>query len=196
MRIYTRTGDGGETGLLGGIRVPKDHLRVAAYGEIDELNAQIGLLRAAINEPTVRGTLETIQNFLFEAGAELAAPPETPSRLGAIYDGDVTFLEGAIDQIEAALPQRNQFILPGGTEAAGRAHLARCVCRRAERAAVHLLRAEPIETHVLAFLNRLSDYLFVLARWANLNDGVADLIWRGRGKPPAEMNMGGPTPGS
>lgn len=181
MRIYTRTGDGGETGLLGGHRVSKDHIRVAAYGEIDELNAQIGLLEVEIGDRAVRSTLDQVQTLLFEAGAELAASPETPSTFGKIRSDDVKGLEAAIDRVEEKLPDLSEFILPGGSEGAGRAHLARCICRRAERAVVALLRAEPVETEVLAFLNRLSDYLFVLARWANREAGVADTAWKGRG---------------
>jgi cob(I)alamin adenosyltransferase len=163
---------------------------VATYGEIDELNAQIGLLSSSIQDPAIRSTLEKVQILLFEAGAELATSPDSSLRSRTIRSEDVTELEGAIDRIEEALPRLSAFILPGGSEAAGRAHLARCVCRRAERAVVGLLRAEPSETDVLAFLNRLSDYLFVVARWANREAGIADTTWKKRES--SETKSGGP----
>ncbi len=177
MKIYTRTGDGGETGLLGPLRVSKDHVRVSAYGEIDEVNAWIGSLRRLIQDPSVGSMLESIQSLLFEAGAELARPAEvgpTPKPLG---DADVASLEAGIDLLEAGLPPLENFILPGGSEAACAAHLARCVCRRAERSVVRLLRSEPMDTAVLRYLNRLSDFLFVLARWANREAGLPDVLW-------------------
>ncbi len=177
MRIYTRTGDGGETGLLGPVRVPKDHIRIAAYGDVDELNAQIGLLRLAVGDPYVLSLLDGIQNLLFEAGAELARPPGGAGAVARLRDEDVAALEGAIDRLEEGLPALANFVLPGGSEAAARAHVARCVCRRAERAVVHLLRAEPAETSVVRYLNRLSDLLFVLARWANHEAGLPDVLW-------------------
>jgi cob(I)alamin adenosyltransferase len=181
MRIYTRTGDGGETGLLGSLRVRKDHIRIAAYGEIDELNAQIGLLRIAADSPEIDSRLARIQGLLLEIGTELAGPPGSARPAGAIREADVADLESEIDRLEADLPPLHRFLLPGGSEAAGRAHLARCVCRRAERAVVHLLRAEPSETFVLQYLNRLSDFLFVLARWLNRQANVAEPDWTSRG---------------
>lgn len=180
MRIYTRTGDGGETGLLGPLRVPKDHIRVAAYGDIDELNAWIGSLRRSIRDARVGSTLEAVQNLLFEAGAELARPPEAGPSPAPLREPDVVELEAAIDLLEAGLPPLDRFILPGGSEAACAAQVARCVCRRAERSVVRLLRSEPMETAVLRYLNRLSDFLFVLARWANQEAGVADTVWTPR----------------
>jgi cob(I)alamin adenosyltransferase len=183
MRIYTRTGDEGETGLLGGIRVPKDHLRIAAYGEIDELNSWIGALRRVLTDAGVDSFLGTIQNLLLEAGTEMATPPGSRYQPGGIRDEDVQGIEAEIDRLEAILPPLTNFILPGGSEGACRAHLARCSCRRAERAVVHLLRGEPAETSVLRFLNRLSDLLFVMARWANVSAGVPDVIWHARPRP-------------
>lgn len=180
MRIYTRTGDRGETGLLRGPRVGKDHVRIGAYGEIDELNAAIGSLQAAVTDPEITALLLAIQNHLFEAGAELAHPPGSPPDPGALRGEDVTTLERAIDRLEVGLAPLTQFLLPGGCEAACRAHLARCVCRRAERSLVRLLRAEPGETAVLRYLNRLSDLLFVLARRLNRQAGVPETAWKSR----------------
>lgn len=182
MKIYTRTGDGGETGLLGPLRVSKDHIRVTAYGEIDELNAWIGCLRGLVADPGVGSTLESIQNLLFEAGAELACPADAGPAPRPLVDDDVAGIEAAIDLLEAGLPPIEHFILPGGSEAACASHVARCVCRRAERSVVHLLRAEPTETVVLRYLNRLSDFLFVLARWANQAAGQADIPWVARSR--------------
>jgi cob(I)alamin adenosyltransferase len=188
MRIYTRTGDRGETGLLGGIRVPKDHVRVAAYGEVDELNAHIGSLRRLAGGAAIGPVLESVQELLLEAGAELARAPGGHANGGTLREEDVTALEAEIDKLETDLPTLRQFILPGGSEAACAAHVARCVCRRAERAVVRLLRAEPGETLILRYLNRLSDFLFVLARWADREAGVPDRPWRPRASPsnPAE----------
>jgi cob(I)alamin adenosyltransferase len=177
MKIYTRTGDEGDTGLLGPLRVPKDHIRVAAYGEIDELNAWIGSLRRLIQDPSVGSMLESIQSLLFEAGAELARTAEAGPAPSPVNDADVAALEAGIDLLEAGMPHLERFILPGGSEASCAAHIARCVCRRAERSVVRLLRAEPVETAVLRYLNRLSDFLFVLARWANREAGLVDVPW-------------------
>ncbi|MBM3286722.1 MAG: cob(I)yrinic acid a,c-diamide adenosyltransferase [Candidatus Eisenbacteria bacterium] len=180
MKIYTRTGDDGETGLLGPVRVPKDHLRVDAYGEIDELNAHIGAIRSAIEDGAADTLLMTLQNRLFDAGAELARPRGTPVSGRDLSADDVAALEREIDRMASEMPPLREFVIPGGCEAACRAHLARVVCRRAERAVVRLLRVEPGETEVLRYLNRLSDLLFTFARWANARAGVADAVWRGR----------------
>jgi len=192
MKIYTRTGDQGETGLLGSVRVPKDHLRITAYGEIDELNAQIGSLRSTVDETEILSLLAQIQNLLFEIGAELARPAAADRPRGSVGEDDVAVLERAIDRLEEELPPLRQFLLPGGGEAACRAHLARCVCRRAERAVVRLLRAEPSETAVLRYVNRLSDLLFVLARRENRRAGVAELVWESRASGGGRQDMGGP----
>jgi cob(I)alamin adenosyltransferase len=180
MRIYTRTGDRGETGLLGGPRVGKDHIRIETYGEIDELNAGIGFLGAAVTDPAIATLLQAIQNHLFEAGSELARPPGSLAGPGALREEDVAALEREIDRLQDELPPLTQFILPGGCEAASRAHLARCVCRRAERSLVRLLRAEPAETAILRYLNRLSDLLFVLARWLNRQAAASEVVWESR----------------
>ena len=183
MKIYTKTGDAGETGLFGGKRVPKDDARVRAYGEVDEANAAIGL--AASLEPTAFETavLQTIQRDLFTIGAELATPD--PAKLGnalartgaAIGSAEVGALEDVIDTHEAKLQPLKNFILPGGTPKAAAFHVARTVCRRAERAVVALARAQPVNPAILHYLNRLSDLLFVLARAVNAQAGQADVTW-------------------
>jgi len=183
VKIYTRTGDGGETGLFGGERVPKSHPRVEAYGQVDELNAAIGLALSLEPRSYCRDLLQTVQRDLFTIGAELAAPD--PKKLDKtlrgrplIGDDEIRALEGAIDQHEATLPPLKQFILPGGVPKAAALHLARTVCRRAERAVV-LLKGEGDRSSpaVQVYLNRLSDLLFVLARAANAAADVSDVPW-------------------
>jgi len=182
LKIYTRTGDGGDTGLFGGGRVPKDHRRVAAYGAVDELNAAIGVARAL--DPTALGDalLDDIQRDLFAIGGQLASPE--PAKVAkalakaALSDERVAALERAIDSTEATLSPLDGFILPGGTPKAAALHFARTVCRRAERCVVTLSReAPPIAPSILPYLNRLSDLLFVLARGANAAAGRADVAW-------------------
>jgi cob(I)alamin adenosyltransferase len=181
VKIYTKTGDGGETGLFGGGRVAKDHARVAAYGDVDELNATLGVARAALPEEFAAEELEQIQRDLFAVGAELAAPE--PAKLAKtlaghpIGESEVSRLERAIDAHEAALPQLREFILPGGSLKAAVLHHARTVCRRAERAVVALRRSAPVSPAILQYLNRLSDLLFVLARAANAQSGHKDVKW-------------------
>ncbi|HEU5262551.1 MAG TPA: cob(I)yrinic acid a,c-diamide adenosyltransferase [Gemmatimonadales bacterium] len=182
-KIYTKSGDRGETGLFGGGRVPKDHLRVEAYGQVDELNAAIGLARALDPPGFHDGLLQTIQRDLFTIGAQLATPDpdmlaKTVSRSGApIGESEVGALEHVIDAAEATLEPLKSFILPGGTAKAGALHVARTACRRAERAVVALARAEPVSPAILQYLNRLSDLLFVLARAANAHAGRPDIKW-------------------
>lgn len=194
VKIYTRGGDKGETGLIGGTRVRKSTPRVAAYGEVDELNAVLGLALAelAAGQASASASASTsaehgrvlaeIQRALFELGAELATPTAGEQARGTppIAAERVLVLEGAIDAISARLPPLRHFILPGGSRAASSLHLARTVCRRAERAVVALAAEEPVRPEVLAYLNRLSDYLFVLARAVNTDAGIAEPIWRGR----------------
>lgn len=181
MRIYTRTGDAGLTGLFGGGRVPKDHPRVAAYGEVDELNAALGMAMTLDPVAADRELLESIQRDLFTIGSELATPD--PAKLAQalsgprVGDAHVAALERAIDAHEAALEPLRNFILPGGTPKAAAFHLARTVCRRAERAVVRLAHETTISTDILTYLNRLSDLLFVLARAANARAGVRDVSW-------------------
>lgn len=183
MKIYTKTGDGGETGLFGGGRASKDSLRVAAYGEVDELNAALGLVRALDPQEFVDPLLQTIQRDLFTIGAELATPDRDKlhkalARSGApIGDADVAGLEAAIDSHESRLEPLKNFILPGGVPKAATLHLARTVCRRAERVVVSLSHQAQINPAILRYLNRLSDLLFVLARAANAQAGRPDVKW-------------------
>jgi cob(I)alamin adenosyltransferase len=192
MRIYTRTGDSGETDLLGGIRIPKDHDRINAYGNIDELNAHIGLLHCLIEDAETGALLRSIQTRLFLAGSELARSGEGGPTAATVSDRDVQSLEEAIDRMESILPPLSHFVLPGGTRPACQAHVARCICRRAERAVVHLLRSEPSRTVIQRYLNRLSDFLFVLSRWANQKGGVSDVTWSGRQPAGNKEDTGGP----
>jgi len=178
-RIYTKSGDGGETGLGDGTRVPKDAPRVAAYGEVDELNSVIGLARANCPDCPEAALLRSVQNDLFDVGADLCVPPseqEEPGKALRVGVAQAERLEKAIDRLNENLQPLTSFVLPGGTPAAAWLHLARTVCRRAERAVVTLMRTEKVNPQVLIYLNRLSDFLFVLARVANDN-GKADVLW-------------------
>jgi cob(I)alamin adenosyltransferase len=180
MKIYTRRGDSGETDLFGGTRVAKDALRVEAYGELDELNAFVGAAAAANAHKDVGELLEKIQSTLFDIGAYLATPDEHNREKAGIPgadDADIEELEAAIDRFEEELEPLATFVLPGGTPAAAAFHVARTVCRRAERRAVALDRTEALDRRVLRYVNRLSDLFFVLARLANAREGVADVAW-------------------
>ena len=183
LKIYTKTGDAGETGLFGGGRTPKDSPRVAAYGEVDELNAALGLAHALEPEQFADTLLQSIQRDLFTIGAELATPDPTKLEKAfahgraAVAEGEVAALEAAIDAQEAALEPLKNFILPGGTPKAAALHLGRTVCRRAERAVVGLARRERVNPAIVRYLNRLSDLLFVLARAANAHAGRPDVKW-------------------
>ncbi|HEX7448869.1 MAG TPA: cob(I)yrinic acid a,c-diamide adenosyltransferase [Pirellulales bacterium] len=178
MKIYTKTGDRGDTGLFGGPRVRKDDPRIEAYGTVDELNAVLGLVRCEPLDAPLDDLLATIQSELFDLGAELATPE--PQRLGTrtLAAAHIARLEAAIDQHEAALEPLKAFILPGGTRAAALLHLARTVCRRAERRLVTLADREVISADLIIYLNRLSDLLFVLARSVNRAAGLADVPWK------------------
>lgn len=184
-KIYTRTGDTGETGLGDGTRVPKDSLRVHALGEIDELNSVLGLLLAEDLPGDMRAALCAIQHDLFDLGGEVCIPGRT-----SMGEEQVSRLEALLDEHNRKLPPLKEFILPGGTRAASLAHLARTVCRRAERALVSLSRAESVGTAARKYLNRLSDLLFVLGRALNRAGGGSDVLWqpgkskekRGQGK--------------
>jgi cob(I)alamin adenosyltransferase len=185
VKLYTRRGDAGETDLLGGGRVAKDHRRVEAYGAVDELSACLGACAAASAHADLRELVRRIQVSLFALGSTLASPdPGRRERaaLPEVADADVEELEKRIDALEAELPPLRRFILPGGCAAAASFHLARTVCRRAERRAVELHREEPLSPVALRYLNRLSDLLFVLARVENRRAGIPDLEWEGRGE--------------
>jgi cob(I)alamin adenosyltransferase len=182
MKIYTKTGDAGETGLFGGTRVSKASLRVEAYGEVDELNSALGWARLAVSDEALDAVLNRIQNDLFEVGAELGSTEASKQKsvVPLIAEPQVEALERAIDQYEEGPPALTSFVLPGGSEGASRFHLARCVCRRAERSVVALGAHDSIRGEVLRYLNRLSDLLFVLARYANHAAGVEDIPWKGQ----------------
>ncbi len=176
MKIYTKTGDAGETGLWGGLRVRKDAARIKAYGNVDELNAVLGMVRAGPLPDGLDPLLERIQNELFVLGSDLATPGDS-ARIPRIQEGYITQLEREIDQFEAELEPLKNFILPGGTLGAAQLHLARTVCRRVERNIITLAGLEEINPFVLPYINRLSDWLFVLSRVANARAGVPDVIW-------------------
>ena len=182
MKIYTKTGDEGKTGLFGGGRVSKDSIRVAAYGEIDEVNAVVGLARTCAADGEVDALLHRVQCTLFDIGAELASSQSRADRgdVPLVDDDDVAELEQAIDRADQDLAPLETFVLPGGSEAAARLHVARTVTRRAERHLVGLANDEPVRGEVLRYVNRLGDLLFVLARLANTRAGVADVPWTGR----------------
>ena len=183
MRIYTKTGDAGETGLVGGSRVSKDHVRVEAYGDVDELNAVIGQARSSGSDPELDEFLAFSQSVLFELGAELATPTGGKQRSSGICQKDIEQAEAIIDKLQAELTPLKTFILPGGTPFAASLHLARTVCRRAERKAIMVVHAgEEVAQEPLIFLNRLSDALFVLARIACHRAGEPDVPWLARGR--------------
>lgn len=169
MKIYTKTGDGGDTGLFGGPRVRKNDPRVEAYGEVDELNAALGVVRALVEDPEIDAELGRVQAELFCVGAELATPHGAKARsaIPAVDAAWTARLEALIDVWQAELPPLTRFVLPGGTRTAAALHLARTVCRRAERRVVSLAAEEEVDARVLPYLNRLSDLLFVAARVAN-----------------------------
>ena len=185
MKIYTKTGDKGTTALFGGTRVPKDHIRIESYGTVDELNSYIGLIRDQEMNPHYKNILIEIQDRLFTVGAILATPPEKEvkkngelrlKKLG-ITESDIELLENEIDTMENELPAMTHFVLPGGHTTVSYCHIARCVCRRAERLAVHLDHNEPVAEIVIKYLNRLSDYLFVLARKLTFDLKAEELKW-------------------
>lgn len=182
MKIYTKTGDAGETGLFGGTRLSKASDRVAAYGDVDELNSVLGLARVHRIDDERDALLAAVQSELFDLGAELASRPGKDAGVPKIGEAEVETLERAIDAAEAELEPLATFILPGGSPGAAHLHHARTVCRRAERAVVHLAKGDEIRPEVLRYLNRLSDLLFVLARLANHRAGVTDVPWVGRSK--------------
>lgn len=179
MKIYTKTGDGGDTGLYGGPRVRKHHPRVCAYGDIDETNAAIGVARASAMPPHLDGILERISSELFLLGAELASPSPEKGKSPRISQSHIAALERDIDALDAALPALTNFILPAGTPAAAALHLARSIARRAERQVIALKDAasEFVSAEAVIYLNRLSDLLFVMAREANRSAQVPDVPW-------------------
>jgi len=177
VKIYTKTGDAGETSLFGGGRVGKDAVRVTAYGDVDELNAAIGLAMATPPTDLERDLLESVQRDLFAVGGQLASPGKAAAAKTSIPDDRIAVLELAIDRIDEEVPALRAFVLPGGTPKAAHLHLARTICRRAERAVVALHHVEAVPPEILRYLNRLSDLLFMLARLDNHRAGLSDHTW-------------------
>lgn len=185
FKIYTKTGDKGQTSLLGGKRLPKHHIRIEAYGTIDELNSHIGLLRDVINDAQKSGLLVYVQDRLFTIGSHLAADPEKTSdnktgkiALPVLTEEDITILEKDIDAMNALVPEMKSFVLPGGHIHVSYCHIARCVCRRAERAVLRLAENEAVDELHYKYLNRLSDYLFMLARWLTFQLNAPEVPWK------------------
>lgn len=183
LKIYTKTGDKGSTSLLGGTKVPKSHLRIEAYGTIDELNSHVGLCRDLISDQQSKETLLEIQDRLFTIGSSLACDPikEPRMRIPDITDADTELLEKEIDRMSDALPPMQHFIMPGGHPVVSQLHIARCVCRRAERCCVRLeLESLEVDQVILRYLNRLSDYLFMICRYAGQQLNAPEIPWRPR----------------
>ena len=182
MKIYTKKGDTGETSLIGGTRVPKHHLRVEAYGSTDELNVYIGLIADQKIDTSYKNVLSEIQDILFTIGASLASDPEkSKMKIPDLKEEDITLLENEIDAMEEKLPELQNFILPGGHTIVSFCHLARVVCRRTERIATHLAETDFVAPLVIPYLNRLSDYLFVLSRKLAKDLEVDEIPWKPRG---------------
>lgn len=179
-KIYTKTGDLGNTALIGGTKIPKSHIRIESYGNVDELNSYMGLIGDYLQDTTLKNVLKEIQDRLFTIGSSLACDPdkETGMHIPDLKETDILFLEREIDHMSDALPVMKHFILPGGHIAVSTIHIARCVCRRAERCVVNLLQHEQfVEPLIIKYLNRLSDYLFVLARYVGKQLGVEEVVW-------------------
>jgi len=178
MKIYTKKGDDGTTGLIGGTRVNKFDLRIECYGTVDELNANIGMLNDLQEDESIKKELKSIQDLLFNVGSILAADPEkNKMELPGVEKTHVEFLEQKMDEMTGELPELKHFILPGGHIAVSAAHIARCVCRRAERLVVHLSKKDKVDPIILQYLNRLSDYLFVLGRKIAQNLKITEIKW-------------------
>ncbi|MES2480295.1 MAG: cob(I)yrinic acid a,c-diamide adenosyltransferase [Bacteroidota bacterium] len=183
FKIYTKTGDKGQTSLIGGTRVSKSHIRIESYGTVDELNSYIGLVNDFTENETINLWLREIQDRLFTLGAELAtsAAKEVKMKLPDLHQSDIEWLESLIDKMNETLPEMRSFILPGGHQGASACHIARCVCRRAERLCVSMREHdEDVSDIILQYLNRLSDFLFVLARYITHINGKAEIPWRAR----------------
>lgn len=178
MKIYTKTGDKGETSLIGGTRVPKFHLRIECYGTIDELNSYIGLIQCQEIALHYQQILKEIQDRLFTIGATLAADPEkSRMKIPDLQVSDITLLENEMDEMNLELPDLKHFILPGGSTLVAWCHVARCICRRAERLTVHLATESHVDENVGVYLNRLSDYLFVLGRKLGFDTQTQENVW-------------------
>lgn len=183
FKVYTKTGDKGSTGLIGGTRVAKDNIRIEAYGTVDELNSYLGVITDQLGNPAINAWILEIQDRLFTVGSSLATDPnkDTKMKLPDLHESDIEWLEQRIDEMDAVLPPMKSFILPGGHLAASQAHVARCVCRRAERICVHMQNNnEFVAEVVLKYLNRLSDFLFVLSRYIVFQHKGTEIPWRPR----------------
>lgn len=183
FNIYTKTGDKGSTSLIGGVRVPKNHIRIEAYGTVDELNSYLGMVNDSVNENEIKEWLREVQDRLFTIGSVLATHPdkEVKMKLPDLHEADVKWLEKNIDKMNEVLPEMRSFILPGGNLAASTTHVARCICRRAERICVGMTEQEEfVPELVIKYLNRLSDFLFVLARYIGQLSNAAEIPWRAR----------------
>ena len=179
LKIYTKTGDKGQTSLLGGTRVPKHNIRIEAYGTVDELNSWIGLLRDSINDKHVGTILIEVQDRLFTMGSSLASDPvKSKVKIPHLSEDDITIFEKEIDAMDAQLPPMKNFVLPGGHITVSHCHIARCVCRRAERRVIHLAENEKVDELVVKYLNRLSDYLFMLSRKLTQDLKATEVPWK------------------
>ncbi|TAL63364.1 MAG: cob(I)yrinic acid a,c-diamide adenosyltransferase [Bacteroidetes bacterium] len=179
MKIYTKKGDKGETGLLGGTRVKKSHIRIESYGTVDELNSWIGLIRDQNIDKHSKEILIHIQDRLFTIGSHLASDPaKSKAKIPDIKEEDITILEKEIDKMNESLPEMRSFVLPGGHTIASYCHIARCVCRRAERCSVRLASEEKVDDSIIKYLNRLSDYLFVLSRKLTKDLKAKEVPWK------------------
>lgn len=181
FKIYTKTGDKGETSLIGGVRVPKSHIRIESYGTVDELNSYLGLIKDQISDGKIVSILYEIQDRLFTIGSVLASDPEkSKMKIPDLHEEDIHLLEKEMDSMEETLPALKNFILPGGNLAASHCHVARCICRRAERISVHLSQESEVPEILLRYLNRLSDFLFMLGRYLVHQAGGLETPWRPR----------------
>ena len=182
MKIYTKTGDEGYTSLFGGARISKDHIRIEAYGTVDELNSFIGVLSDSLDNEHLRTVLHEVQNRLFDIGSVLATDPEKDFHLPSIDANDISLLETEIDAMEEVLVPLKNFILPSGHKSISAAHVCRTVCRRTERRLVSLSSASAVDQKLIQYLNRLSDFFFVLARYIAHDLGIEDTIWKQKNK--------------
>lgn len=181
FKIYTKTGDAGETALIGGTRIPKSHIRIEAYGTVDELNSWLGVIRDHLDDSSLNVSLRSIQNTLFVVGSQLASDPEKNIKMNlpALTDQEIQSLETSIDAMESQLPELKNFVLPGGHPASSFIHVARCVCRRAERICVQMQGMEFwVSPIVIRYMNRLSDYLFVLSRYVLHQNKGNETLWQ------------------
>ena len=177
MKIYTKTGDQGETGLLGGDRVHKDSVRIEAIGAFDELNAYLGICIVNLSDEKLKAQVTRTQNDIFDIGSELACPPGGKFDLSSVSSKEIELLESEIDAMQTELPELKAFILPGGTAAAAHLHFARTLCRRAERRLLTLHRINPLRNELIIYVNRLSDWMFCCARFANYQVGAPEQKW-------------------